>query len=448
MDTLFIIDKLDPNNRLIRAKQKIPKEKLILKTSALIVAPFSHKRHEYCNYCLKIKEKLSKCGVCSYFHYCSESCQKLDWPIHKYECKIIKEIIGKQYPITNQFLLVLRCLICNRHNLFEMEKFLSDFISNTFKFSPDKLIFFEEMSIMMIKYLKLEINNQDELINSIVSLTTKLMINAFTIYAEDNDTIASAIYHPANFFNHSCKPNTFVIYKSRTQYIYSNRDIDEGEEITITYCDNIKPFYDRQHFLQESYFFECKCAKCIDKLDQAKTMLKCPKCLKGEIVTKNLKEYNCTQCNENYIISDILKFESNLKDMIKKLAPLKPLERDEMYKSFSKIITPNNANYRDIMEIMSRMYLGEERYNEAYQIDKEIVKKMQVWYASNDPTLGWKFCEITKLVNYLEKYNRVKKYTAKALEILNSYYTSDELKELKEISYEIDTQFKFQLPPE
>uniref|UniRef100_A0A915A697 MYND-type domain-containing protein n=1 Tax=Parascaris univalens TaxID=6257 RepID=A0A915A697_PARUN len=46
----------------------------------------------YCSYCLEPDRttKLEKCAACKSIFYCSRSCQKADWPMHKVECKFSK----------------------------------------------------------------------------------------------------------------------------------------------------------------------------------------------------------------------------------------------------------------------------------------------------------------------------------------------------------------------
>jgi hypothetical protein len=47
-----------------------------------------------CSYCGNMEEKMPKCGGCGKNYYCSKVCQKKDWPIHKDECKKVREFLG------------------------------------------------------------------------------------------------------------------------------------------------------------------------------------------------------------------------------------------------------------------------------------------------------------------------------------------------------------------
>lgn len=69
--------------------------------------------------------------------------------------------------------------------------------------------------------------------------------------------------------NHSCSPNTAVLYKTRgwgknhplVAYCIALRDIEEGEELTISYIENSASFDERQAALA-NYGFSCACSKC------------------------------------------------------------------------------------------------------------------------------------------------------------------------------------------
>ena len=44
------------------------------------------KKWRTCSTCGVRKKRMSKCGGCRLHHYCSEACQRLDWPRHKRTC--------------------------------------------------------------------------------------------------------------------------------------------------------------------------------------------------------------------------------------------------------------------------------------------------------------------------------------------------------------------------
>lgn len=63
--------------------------------------------------------------------------------------------------------------------------------------------------------------------------------------------------------NHSCVPNADHFYddKSGCQSVFSTRNIDQGEEITIPYIDHSQPRRERQAQLS-TWKFTCQCPAC------------------------------------------------------------------------------------------------------------------------------------------------------------------------------------------
>jgi len=70
--------------------------------------------------------------------------------------------------------------------------------------------------------------------------------------------------------NHSCEPNTVILYKSRgwgrnhplVGYCLALKDIEPDEELTISYIEKDEPYESRRKALM-NYGFECLCAKCL-----------------------------------------------------------------------------------------------------------------------------------------------------------------------------------------
>lgn len=63
--------------------------------------------------------------------------------------------------------------------------------------------------------------------------------------------------------NHDCRPNAAYFFdeETMTQYVHAIRDIQPGEEITITYIDNEKDTKTRLSRLQ-NWGFQCNCLSC------------------------------------------------------------------------------------------------------------------------------------------------------------------------------------------
>lgn len=73
----------------------------------------------------------------------------------------------------------------------------------------------------------------------------------------------AAIFCECARINHSCCPNAFFAWNKRLhkETIHAIKDIKEGEEITICYCDPLHDTVSRKWALKH-YGFECDCPAC------------------------------------------------------------------------------------------------------------------------------------------------------------------------------------------
>jgi SET and MYND domain-containing protein len=62
--------------------------------------------------------------------------------------------------------------------------------------------------------------------------------------------------------NHSCNPNAIVGFDGQVTVVKALRDIEQDEQIFISYVDSTNPYAKRQMELAERYFFQCDCPKC------------------------------------------------------------------------------------------------------------------------------------------------------------------------------------------
>jgi hypothetical protein len=80
-------------------------------------------------------------------------------------------------------------------------------------------------------------------------------------YNSGNDYIG--LFPKCARINHSCRPNAGNFWSEKTarRIIYAGRDIEMGEEITVSYIPLLKSIKQRQERLQQ-YGFICTCSAC------------------------------------------------------------------------------------------------------------------------------------------------------------------------------------------
>jgi hypothetical protein len=73
-----------------------------------------------------------------------------------------------------------------------------------------------------------------------------------------------ALFPEIAMMNHDCRPNAAYFWDEEmmTHYVHAIRDIQPGEEITITYIDNEKDRNTRTSRLEKNWGFKCGCSSC------------------------------------------------------------------------------------------------------------------------------------------------------------------------------------------
>jgi hypothetical protein len=67
--------------------------------------------------------------------------------------------------------------------------------------------------------------------------------------------------------NHSCVANCFRRFweHQNLMVLIACRDVAEGDEIVVSYCDPTRPVRERTEWLREHYGFQCTCDGCVDE---------------------------------------------------------------------------------------------------------------------------------------------------------------------------------------
>ncbi|KAI1496908.1 hypothetical protein F5X99DRAFT_413649 [Biscogniauxia marginata] len=106
------------------------------------------------------------------------------------------------------------------------------------------------------------------------------LTNAFDIYkageAEEEDEEEArtwfTVFGQISRMNHDCRPNADYYFDpvTLTHHIHAIAPIAPGEEITISYIDNVQPLSARQSRIQGTWHFTCSCRQCTQSTAQSR----------------------------------------------------------------------------------------------------------------------------------------------------------------------------------
>ncbi|KFP39115.1 Histone-lysine N-methyltransferase SMYD3, partial [Chlamydotis macqueenii] len=93
-------------------------------------------------------------------------------------------------------------------------------------------------------------------------LFLQVTCNCFTISNGEMQDVGVGLYPSMSLLNHSCDPNCVIVFEGYQLLLHSIREIQIGEELTISYIESLMPTNERQKQLMRQYCFECDCLLC------------------------------------------------------------------------------------------------------------------------------------------------------------------------------------------
>ncbi|KAF9911771.1 hypothetical protein EC991_002499 [Linnemannia zychae] len=104
------------------------------------------------------------------------------------------------------------------------------------------------------------------------ALLYREVANSFGIRDASDELLGFAVFPRACFFNHSCRPNILkkrrLGCKARQMEYWSTEFIQKGEECCISYGDILVGVEERRARLEDMYFFECSCPRCLEEAEK------------------------------------------------------------------------------------------------------------------------------------------------------------------------------------
>ena len=439
MSVKWILDASNPNYRTIRATQPIAKNELIFETEALALTPYQSQRTHFCGYCFQESQELYKCATCNVLYYCNPDCQKKDWQAyHKQECSGIQALYTLD--LSNELILSLRLYLFYKQNASFRDSILN-MKSHEDSYSESEIAAIKESAKKIAEILKEEIDQ----IPTIFSIILKVKINFFTIEKPSyimNMSVGTGFYQgEANFFNHSCLPNSLKIYTQRKLRIFAAEEISPGQEIFICYDDIMgKPYNWRQNYLKQHYKMTCLCRLCAKEGQNSQEEiypnigLKCNKCPEKSEILNN----KCKTCHFSFKYSDLSSLHHSLESSLEPtLATFKKFEESH---SFLEDLKRNHLETNSylieaaVSHILTK-YLAQcfdTHTKELYKLLKFYVKNHNKWFEIQIPSFGFKINELSRFAVKLGKGKKARKYCEEAWEKLSVHF-GEECREMREL---------------
>ncbi|KAM7027189.1 histone-lysine N-methyltransferase SMYD3 [Passerculus sandwichensis] len=249
----------------LRSRRSVRPGELLYRDVPFAYVLSKQQRGSVCERCLRRNENLHRCSQCKVAKYCGRTCQKEAWLDHKQECKCLKSIEPNFPPDSVRLagrivFKLLRQSVCPSEKLYSF----SDLQSNTERLSEEMKDGLRHLAQTLQLYLKTEIQDESQLPPAIdfFQIFTKVTCNSFTISNGEMQDVGVGLYPSMSLLNHSCDPNCVIVFEGYQLLLHSVREIQIGEELTISYVESLVPTRERQKQLMRQYCFECDCPLC------------------------------------------------------------------------------------------------------------------------------------------------------------------------------------------
>ncbi|XP_077213980.1 SET domain group 37 isoform X2 [Tasmannia lanceolata] len=215
-----------------------------------------------------LSSRLKKCSACQMTWYCGSICQKSEWKLHQLECRALVRLSeDRRKMVTPSIRLMIRLLLKGKLQVEEVipttatDKYvlveaLMDHMSDI---SEEKLVLYAQMANLVNLILpSLEIN-----IKGVAQNFSKLACNAHTICDSELRPLGTGLYPIISIINHSCMPNSVLVFEGRLAVVRAVEPIAKGDEVSISYIEIAASTMTRQKALKEQYHFTCTCPRCV-----------------------------------------------------------------------------------------------------------------------------------------------------------------------------------------
>ncbi|KAL2638176.1 hypothetical protein AAZV13_06G100200 [Glycine max] len=370
--------------------------------------------------------------------------ERSEWKLHRLECQVLSRLDhDKRKSLTPSIRLMLRLHLrrklqndkivpstaMDNYNLVEaLVAYMSDI-------TEEQLVLYAKMANLVNSILQWpEIN-----IKEIAENFSKFACNAHTICDSELRPVGTGLYPVISIINHSCLPNSVLVFEGRSALVPTVQHIPTGTEVPISYIETAGSTMTQQNALksmgeyddiQESAILEgykCKSEKCGGFL------------LYG-------KGFQCQGCGLVRDKEEIKRITTEIKllseEKIISSSTCNYQEAISIYKWIEKLQTelyhPLSVNLMQNREKILKSLMELEHWAEALAYCKLTIPFYQRVYPAVHPLLGLQYYTCGKLEWYLGDTDEAVKSLIKAVDILrithgtNTPFMKDLLMKLEE----------------
>lgn len=394
-----------------------------------------------CDWCFN-SSNIKKCSACQVVWYCSSTCQKSDWQLHRLECQVLSKIDKDRIKSLTPSIRLMVKLYLRRK--LQSEKVIpvtatdnynlvNILVSHMSDVDEKQLVLYAQMANLVkliLHWPESEINVKEIAVNF-----SKLACNAHTISDAELRPLGTGLYPVISIINHSCLPNSVLVFDGRSAVVRALEPMAKGTEVLISYIETAGSTITRQKALKEQYFFTCTCPHCIQLGEhddiQERAILEGYRC-RDDTCTGFLlrdsdnKGFICQQCgrlrekeeitnavNEVNSLSKRVSLSESTGNNTNAISVYKAIEKLQM-----KLFHPFSINLLRTRETLLKTFMEIQELREALEYCRLVLPVYQRVYPRYHPLLGLQYYTCGKLEWYLVQTEEAVQSLSKAVDIL------------------------------
>ncbi|KAL2503527.1 Histone-lysine N-methyltransferase ASHR1 [Abeliophyllum distichum] len=394
-----------------------------------------------CEWCFS-SSNLKKCSACHVVWYCGSTCQKLDWKLHSVECQALAKVDKNRVKsITPSIRLMVKLYL--RRKLQQQKivpttatdnyNLVESLVSHMPDLEEKQLVLYAQMAnlvALILQWPESEIN-----IKEIAENFSKLSCNAHSICDSELRPLGTGLYPAISIINHSCLPNSVLVFEGRLAVVRAVQHIPKGFEVSISYVETAGSSITRQKALKEQYFFSCTCSRCIkmgqfDDIEESAVLegyrCKDRRCNGFLLRDPGDKGFICQHCGLLRNKEEIENIASEVKSMSEKasmaLSSGNNTQASFAYKMVEKLqlelCHPFSINLMQTRETLLKIFMELQDWKEALMYCRLTIPIYLRVYPPFHPLVGLQYYTCGKLEWLLGETEEAVKSLTKALDVL------------------------------
>ncbi|CAB4266994.1 unnamed protein product [Prunus armeniaca] len=412
---------------------------VIISQEPYVSVPNNSSAESRCDACFE-SSNLKKCSACQVVYYCSNSCQKSEWKLHRLECEALSKLHKeRRMAVTPSIRLMIKLYLRTKlqtekvipASAMDNYKLVEALVAHLSEIDEKQLVLYAQMANLVSLILQWPGIN----IKEIAENFSKLACNAHTICDSELRPLGTGLYPVISIINHSCLPNSVLLFEGRSAVVRAVQHIPKGAEVLISYIETAGSTLTRQKALKEQYLFTCTCPCCSKggKYDdiQESAVLEGYRCKDNGCIGFLLREsdgngFICHQCGLVRSKEEIKQIASELKSLSDKATISTPShnyqEAISVYKAIEtlqkKLYHPFSISLMQTREKLLKILMELEDWSEALAYCRLTIPVYQRVYPGCHPLLGLQYYTCGKLEWLLGDTENAVKSLTKAVDIL------------------------------